>query len=158
MFREMRRINQQTSIDEAKEVVKNSRIGVLSLMGDDGYPYGVYLDYFYDIENNKLYFHGATEGHKIDSIRRLDKCSFTILSEPYKMENEWFNRYTSVVIFGRIKEVLDYNIKISILKNLGNKYYPSKDEVLKMVERPLDNVFLLELKVEHITGKKIKEK
>ncbi len=154
----MRRFGQQTTQEEAFELVKDSKIGVLSLMGDDGYPYGIYMDYFYDSKNNKLYFHGANEGHKIDSIRRLDKCSFTILSKPTKLDSEWFNRYTSVVIFGRIKEVLDNNIKINILKNLGNKYYPSKSEVDKMVGRPLDNVSILELSIEHITGKRILEK
>ena len=42
--------------------------GVLALSGDDGYPYAVPISYIYDGE--KLYFHSARQGHKLDAIGR----------------------------------------------------------------------------------------
>ena len=71
MFREMRRKKQVMSEELTKEVLINGTSGVLALEGDDGYPYAVPVSYVYDGE--KLYFHCAKEGHKIDAIKRNEK-------------------------------------------------------------------------------------
>ena len=55
---------------------KTDRRGVLSVIGDDGYPYGVPINYVYDEKENALYFHGAKEGHKIDAIKKSGKVCF----------------------------------------------------------------------------------
>ena len=68
MFREMRRFKQQISDEECIEILKNEPRGVLSILGDDGYPYGVPLDHWYSESDGKLYFHCAKEGHKLDAI------------------------------------------------------------------------------------------
>lgn len=57
-------------------ILKEQPRGVLSLIGDDGYPYGVPIDYWYSEDDNKLYFHGAGEGHKMDAVKKCDKTSF----------------------------------------------------------------------------------
>ena len=64
MFRPMRRVKQQLSEDEALKVLKNAKRGVLSVIGDDGWPYGIHLNPYW--EDGRLYFHGAKAGHKID--------------------------------------------------------------------------------------------
>jgi hypothetical protein len=46
MFREMRRFKQQLEDQEALDVLRRGHRGVLSLIGDDGYPYGVPINYF----------------------------------------------------------------------------------------------------------------
>ena len=68
MFRKMRRFKQQISVAECIEILKNTKRGVLSLIGDDGYPYGIPIDHWYCEDDGKIYFHGAKEGHKIDAI------------------------------------------------------------------------------------------
>ena len=55
--------------------MNNTKRGVLSLIGDDGYPYGLPIDHWYCEEDGKIYFHGAKEGHKIDSIKACGKAS-----------------------------------------------------------------------------------
>ena len=45
MFREMRRKMQALTAEETAEILKRNTSGVLSLNGDDGYPYGVPLSY-----------------------------------------------------------------------------------------------------------------
>lgn len=69
MFRKMRRFKQQITEEECIQILKNTKRGILSLIGDDGYPYGIPLDHWYSEEDNAVYFHGAKEGHKIDAIK-----------------------------------------------------------------------------------------
>ena len=47
MFRPMRRFKQQISDTQCIEILKNEKRGVLSLLGDDGYPYGLPLSHLY---------------------------------------------------------------------------------------------------------------
>ncbi|MBQ9616719.1 MAG: pyridoxamine 5'-phosphate oxidase family protein, partial [Oscillibacter sp.] len=68
MFREMRRHGQQLPESECAEILRREPRGVLAVLGDDGYPYTVPLDFVY--EGGKLYFHCAGEGHKLDAIKR----------------------------------------------------------------------------------------
>ena len=83
MFRPMRRFKQQIADSECKEILKNEKRGVLSLLGDDGYPYGLPLSHLYSEEDNKIYFHCAKEGHKIDAIKNYDKASFCVYDSGY---------------------------------------------------------------------------
>ena len=55
MFRAMRRFRQQISEEECIRVLREQPRGVLSMIGDDGYPYGIPLDHWYSEEDNKLY-------------------------------------------------------------------------------------------------------
>ena len=68
MFRKMRRFKQQITDAECIEVLKKTKRGVLSLLGEDGYPYGIPIDHWYCEEDGRIYFHGAKEGHKIDAV------------------------------------------------------------------------------------------
>lgn len=71
MFRKMRRFKHQITEEECCEVLKTAKRGVLSLLGEDGYPYGLPINHWYSEEDGKLYFHGAKEGHKIEAIYKL---------------------------------------------------------------------------------------
>ena len=53
MFREVRRFKQRLNRDECLEILKQTKRGVLSVNGDDGYPYGVPLNHYYDEELDK---------------------------------------------------------------------------------------------------------
>ena len=70
MFRKMRRFKQQLTAEECVAILKREKRGVLSVIGDDGYPYGMPLDHYYDEGSGKLYFHCAKAGHKLDAIRQ----------------------------------------------------------------------------------------
>ncbi len=89
MFRKMRRFKQQISDSECIEILKNTKRGVLSIIGDDGYPYGLPMNHWYCEEDGKIYFHGAKEGHKIDAVKACDKVSYCVYDEGYRREGEW---------------------------------------------------------------------
>ena len=58
MFRAMRRKNREIDLEAAESLLQNCRRGVLAVNGDGGYPYAVLVNYFYDSDGQKIYFHG----------------------------------------------------------------------------------------------------
>lgn len=156
MFRKMRRIKQQISDEECIRVLKEQPRGVLSMLGDDGYPYGIPLDHLY-MEDGHIYFHGAKEGHKIDAISGCDKVSYCVYDQGYRKEGEWALNINSVVVFGRIRIVEDEEKKKEICIKLLKKF--SDDEAY--IEHEMKNAFprvnCLELIPEHMTGKLVCE-
>ena len=158
MFRQMRRFKQQVSNEKCIEILKNEWRGVLAVLGDDGYPYTIPIDFFYDEDDGKIYFHGAKEGHKIDSIEKCDKVSFCVMDSGFKKEGDWALNITSVVAFGRIKKVEDFEKAKEKVCKLGLKYHPTKESVEIEWENAKNRVQCLEMTIEHITGKLVNEK
>jgi nitroimidazol reductase NimA-like FMN-containing flavoprotein (pyridoxamine 5'-phosphate oxidase superfamily) len=157
MFRKMRRYGQQISDSECKEILKNTKRGVLSLIGDDGYPYGVPIDHWYCDEDGKIYFHGAKEGHKIDSIKNCDKASYCVYDEGYRKEGDWALNIKSVIIFGRISLVEDVEKAREICTALVRKFTDDEDYLEKELKNALPRVQCLEFVPEHMTGKLVNE-
>jgi nitroimidazol reductase NimA-like FMN-containing flavoprotein (pyridoxamine 5'-phosphate oxidase superfamily) len=157
MFREMRRFKQQIPAQECIEVLVKEKRGVLSVLGDDGYPYGIPLNHLYCEEDGNIYFHGAKEGHKIDSILRCDKVCYTVFEEGYRKEGEWSLNVRSIVVFGRISLVEDEEKKEKICTALGRKFTDDREYLEKELKNNLDRVMCLMIKPEHITGKLVNE-
>lgn len=153
----MRRFKQQITESECLEVLKNETRGVLALHGEEGYPYAIPMNHWYSEENGKLYFHGAKEGHKIDSLLKNDKVCYTVFDKGYRKEGEWALNVKSVVIFGRIKTVTDKDEQIKICTNLCKKFTDDEDYLNKEIENALPRVLCLELTPEHMTGKLVNE-
>lgn len=158
MFREMRRIKQQVSMEECVKVLKEEKRGVLSVIGDDGYPYGVPMDYIYVEEENCFYFHCAKEGHKLDAMKANDKVCFTVYNQGFIKEGCWEYNPTSVISFGRVKLINDMSVTETMVRALGYKYYPDKKDVEDEIKSSLQRVQLIALHVEHMTGKLVNEK
>ena len=159
MFRRMRRARQQVSEDTCKAVLEQEKRAAFSVIGDDGYPYTVPIDFYYDGQENKIYFHGAKEGHKADAIRRCDKVCFAVWNQGFKKEGRWEWNATSVVVFGRVKLVTDPAVKEEKLRNLASKYYPTADEVEKEMTGPgFGQAQLFAIEVEQMTGKLVNER
>lgn len=157
MFRQMRRFKQQISEDECKEVLKNEPRGVLALVGDDGYPYAIPLNHWYSEKDNKLYFHCAKEGKKLDSISKCDKVSFCVMDEGYRNEGEWALNIKSVVAFGKMRIVEDEEKKKEICINLTRKFTDDEDFLEHELTNAFPRVCCLEIEIEHMTGKLVNE-
>jgi len=157
MFRKMRRFKQEISSQECIRLLKNETRGVLSVIGDDGYPYGVPINFYYDEKNNKIYFHGAKSGHKLDAIRRCDKVSFCTHDEGVREGDDWPLHVKSVIIFGRIKEISDPELSEKMCRRLAEKFTDDVEYIDKEISGFINAVNLLELTIEHMSGKKIKE-
>ena len=156
MFRKMRRYKQELSQEECQDILTHEPRGVLSVLGDDGYPYGIVMDHWYNAEDGKLYFHCAKEGHKIDAIKAHDKVSYCVHDEGYRNEGEWPLHIKSVIVFGRIRIIKDEAKMREICMNLYRKF-SDDEEALKEELVHLKRVMCLEITVEHMTGKLVKE-
>ena len=156
MFRQMRRIKQQLPDEECVQILKEEPRGILSVLGDNDYPYGMPLDYVY--HDNKIIFHSALEGHMYDSIKKHDKVSFCVVNKGQKVENQWYYVFKSVIVFGKIREVKDENERLFNLRILGNKYFPSEEYTEDEINKAMERTLVLELNIEHMTGKTVTEK
>lgn len=156
-FRKMRRFKQEILIEECIEILKNEKRGVLSVIGDDGYPYGVPLNHYYDPDTDAIYFHGAKEGHKIDAIKNNNKVSYCVYEKGVKRENHWSYDVRSVIVFGKIEMITDLNECKKIASDIWWKFGEDENELKDELERSLSRVMCLKLNIEHITGKKVNE-
>ena len=154
----MRRIKQQITREECIEILKNEPRGVLSVLGDDGYPYGMPMDHFYCEENGRLYFHGAVTGHKIDAIKANDKVSYCVIDKGYKKEGDWAYYFNSVILFGRARLITEPDEMADILRKLTYKYIQDDAYVEDMVKNHAARAMCIEITPEHITGKLVHEK
>jgi nitroimidazol reductase NimA-like FMN-containing flavoprotein (pyridoxamine 5'-phosphate oxidase superfamily) len=152
MFREMRRIKQLMPEEEAIRILKSCSTGVLAVSGDDGYPYTVPLNYTY--EDGRLLFHCALVGHKIDAIKANDKVTFCVIERDDVVPDTFSTNYRSVVVFGRARILGGDDEKRSALEALIAKYSAGFEEAgQREIEKDWNNVALVEVKIEHITGK-----
>ena len=153
MFRPMRRIKQLLPEKEVIEILERNTSGVLSLLGDGGYPYGVPLSYVYI--DNKIYFHCAATGHKIDAIKGYNKASFTVIDRDDILPEKFATNYNSIIAFGKITIVEDNNEKLESIKALAKKYSPleTEESVNHEINSSLNSLCMLRFDIEHITGK-----
>ena len=157
MFREMLRAKQQLSRETCIEILKNEPRGVLSVLGDDAYPYGVPMDHWYCEEDGNIYFHCGKRGHKLDAIRQHDKVSFCVYDQGYRKEGDWALNIRSVIVFGRIKPVEDPVRTLEIVRRLSYKYTADTEYIEKEIRAAGAAVLCLELIPEHVTGKLVNE-
>ena len=157
MFREMRRIRQQLPMEECLQILESEPRGVLSMAGDDGYPYGIPLSHWFCREDGHIYFHGARTGHKIDAIKGCDKVSFCVMDQGYRREGEWALNIRSVVVFGRMHPVEDEAKTRKICENLGHKFTDDQAYLDHELSTAMSRVQCFELIPEHITGKLVNE-
>ncbi len=157
MFREMRRKNQKLDMEECAAILHRGTSGVLALAGDNGYPYAVPISYVYC--DNKLFFHCAKQGHKLDAIARNRKASFCVIDQDEIAPKEYTTHYKSVIVFGEIRVLEEETEKRAAIEILGRKYAPEgAEEALQTeIERFYAALCMLELSIEHVSGKQAKE-
>lgn len=151
MFRKMRRNNQELSRKESIDVLLKGTSGVLAVQGDDEYPYAVPLSYVY--HNSKIYFHCAKVGHKLDAIKKQSKVSFCVIDQDQVKPEEYTTYFRSVIVFGKA-HILTEDKKREALEILAEKYTPDdKDGRTKEIDMLFKAVCMVEIEIEHMTGK-----
>lgn len=158
MFRPIRRKSREISTEAAKQLLKQERRGVLAVNGDDGYPYALPINYLYDEEENKIYFHGALAGHKYDSIKACDKVCFTVYGNEHIEDVEWAPYMQSTILYGRCHMIADQEQAVKLVKKLAMKYYPDEQTADVEIAQSAKGMQMYEIEIEHLTGKQIQER
>ncbi len=158
MFRPIRRKKNEISIEQSKALLASERRGILALNGDDGYPYGIPINYLYCENENKIYFHGARAGYKVDLLKKNDKICFTVYGNETFGEEKWAPYVQSVVVFGRCRFVEDQSRAIELVRNLAKKYYTDDGLIEEEILSAGKAVQMFEIEIEHFSGKQVQER
>ena len=157
MFREMRRSPQALTEEEIREVLVKETRGVMSVQGDDGYPYGFPINHYYDEEDGKIYFHGANFGHHIDAIKRDPKVSFCVFGQDFVREGEWAKNVKSVIVFGKAELIDDLDEVERISRKLCEKFPCPPEYVEEEIEKDAKVTMCIAITIENINGKLVNE-
>ena len=149
MFRKMRRSDKEMSKEMTLALLSRGQEGVLGTIGENGYPYTVVVNYVY--LNDKLYFHCAKIGQKIDNIKFNNKVSFSVFDNVEVIGEELTTHYQSLVVFGKANVI---ETSKEILLALVNKYVDlDQEKVMKMIDKEINVTAIVEIEIDHITGK-----
>ena len=152
MFREMRRSDKIKTQEETIQILNECTNGTLSVIGDNGYPYGVPVSYVY--KDNKIYFHCASVGHKLDAIKAEPKVSFTVVGADNIAPEKFTTMYKSVICFGKAAISESDEDKMAALNIIREKYsgdFPA--EGAAYIEKFWDKTTVVVIDIEHMTGK-----
>ena len=155
MFRELARKKQKLSYEECTEILKNEVRGVLAVNGEDGYPYALPINFYFDEPNGKIYFHSGRVGHKLDAISANDKVSFCVYDKGYHKDGHWSLNIRSVIIFGRIHTVDGWSDELMV--DFSKKFTDDLEYIHNEIEKFRNTTVLLCLEIEHMTGKTVNE-
>lgn len=158
MFRPIRRQKRALSQEETKDILRLARRGVLAMNGMEGYPYAVPINYLYDEENGKIYFHGARAGHKAEALKACGRVCFTVTGSEIIRDEAWAPYMRSAVVFGRCWLMERGAETTAVLKRLAMKYYPNEKLVDEEIEADGKAVQMFEITIEHISGKEVQER
>ncbi len=157
MFRELSRIKQKLSEVNCTEILTAETRGVLSVLGDDGYPYGMPMNHYFDPTDGCLYFHCGKHGHRIDALRRCGKVSYCVYERGTKSSEAWAYDVRSVIVFGQMEIIEDSAETVRITRALSHKFTNDEEYIENEIARYAKATLLLKLTPAHITGKIVNE-
>lgn len=157
MFRELLRKNRQITHEECVEILKNETRGVLSVLGDNDYPYGMPMNHFYNEKDGNIYFHCGNVGHRLDALKKYDRVSFCTYTEGYRNDREWALNVKSVIVFGRVEIIDDIETVKYISTQLSHKFTQDDEYIKNEIKAHAHRTLILKLRPENICGKIVKE-
>ncbi len=159
MFREMVRKRKQLSQQDCIAVLREQTRGVLSVNGDDGYPYAAPINHYYHPEDGCLYFHCGKRpnSHRLDALAASNKVCYCVTEQGTPIPNDWALNVRSVVVFGRMEILDDYDRVVHICTALSRQFTQDEAYIQKEIDRFAKGTLLLKLTPEHICGKQVKE-
>jgi nitroimidazol reductase NimA-like FMN-containing flavoprotein (pyridoxamine 5'-phosphate oxidase superfamily) len=152
MYKKIRRKDRATDNEAALTLLIEGEYGVLSTVDQENQPYGVPANY--EITDNSIFIHSATEGHKLTNIMSNRKVSFCVVGETELLPGQFSTRYESVIVFGTASILEGEKQKRAALKALLEKYSPDHLESgEKYINKFINKVVVIKITIDHITGK-----
>ena len=144
-----------TQRDEMDAILHECAVGSLATVCPDGAPYVVTVNYVY--LNEKIYFHCALEGKKLDNIAFDNRVCFEahILECIVRASQaaDFGTRYRSVIVHGRARQLDNTAAKREALMALTAKY--AEDQPFEPPpERMVTATGVAEIEIDTMTGKR----
>ena len=158
MFRDVARKKQALTRAECIALLKREKRAVLSVVTEHGYPYAVPVNHWYNEADGKLYFHGGKIGHKIDCMKASDKVSLCVMDAGTPVEEGWWLTVQSVVVFGRVEFIEDYDRAMDIARALSHQFTLDEAYIDDEIEHHGHRTLVCAVTIEHITGKTVTER
>ncbi len=156
MFRALARKGQELEREACLALLRQEKCGVLSVLGEGDYPYGMPMNHYLD-EEGKLWFHCGRSGHRLDALRAHDKVSFCVMDAGERPEGKWARVVNSVIVFGKMEIVDDLNMVKKITTALSYRFTEDTAYIERELESAAHKTLLLCLTPEHICGKRVVE-
>lgn len=121
-MREIRRKDRILEDKPAGVLLEKGEYGFLAMVNCDGGGYGIPLSYV--CSGDSLYFHCAPQGHKLENLRKDNRCSFTVVVATKVIPDKFTTAYESVMVFGTITSELSETERLEALRLLVAKYSP----------------------------------
>ncbi len=149
----MRRKNQEiTDKNIIEEILLNSSVCRIAMV-DDNLPYIVPLNYGY--KNNVIYFHSASEGKKVELLKKNGKVCFEIEDKVEIIKDDkpckWSTKYRSVIGYGEISFINDYEEKKKALDII--MIHNGLTELKSYDENQVKSISILKLNITELTAK-----
>jgi len=149
-----RKDKEVASYTEVEELLSNALVGRLGTCFNN-IPYITPVNFVYD--NNKIYFHSAHEGRKIENIKHNQHVCFETdemisIIPGMRMPCGSRTKYKSVIVFGDIRTVVDIDEKTVALNKLIEKYAPEAPR-LPQSSDAAERTNVLVIDVKEITAK-----
>ena len=156
MFRELRRKKQLLSEQVTLRVLEEGKTGIVGVLGDDGYPYTVPINYV--LLEDKIYFHSAKKGHKVDAIAKEPKVSMTVVEKDDVVSREFTTYFRSIQLFGKAYVVEDEAERNVAFRALCEKFSGADlDRYEEIMSKEAAAAAIVRIDIEHITGKESME-
>ena len=152
MERKMYKEKRQLSAEETQALFVKGHHGILSVNGDDGYPYAVPVNYVFI--DGKIYIHSAKYVYKIDALKQNDKVCFTAILNSQIIPDKFTAAFESVVAFGKASFIDDGDEKLTALRTFIERFSPDHQEAgERFIHAAYEKTQIIRIDVEQMTGK-----
>lgn len=151
IFREIRRKDRQTNEEVVLDILDNGEYGVLSLTGENGYPYGVPVNYIY--QDGVIYFHCAKIGHKLDAIKKDNRVSFCVVADTEIIPEDFTANFKSVIAFGTASDIEEDEKEMALMLLIKKYSSGFMEKGREYVKKEASSTVIIKISIEHVTGK-----
>ncbi len=155
-MRTMRRFKQILSEEDCLEILERGTHGVMAIMADDDYPYAVPINYYYNPELNRIYFHGANKGMRWDYMMEQPKVSFCVVDMDQNDPENYSTNFRSAICYGNARVVTEEEEYYKALTDLTTKFVKgvhNAEEIARQIDIERAQCGVTAIDVEFITGK-----
>lgn len=140
--------------DEAKSLLEKGEYGVLSVISENGLPYGVPLSYAWD-GWDVIYLHSAPEGRKISALAKSGNTSFCVVGKTKVIPEKFSTFYESIILVCKARTGLSHEEKKKALMLLVDKYSPDHPEKgARYADAAVKGTEIIRLDIVEWSGKK----